>query len=50
MKDININNMVRKRRKKVRWNFVTEKYWKIEMCYGCEVGGGNEEKMQRERW
>lgn len=22
---------------------------KIEICYGCEVGGGNEEKMQRER-
>ena len=36
--------------KKARWIFVLEKYWKIEKWYGCEVGGGNEEKMQRERW
>lgn len=34
---------------KARWIFVLEKYWKIEKWYGCEVGGGNEEKMQRER-
>ena len=29
---------------KARWIFVLEKYWKIEKWYGCEVGGGNEEK------
>lgn len=35
---------------KSKWIFVLEKYWKIEKWYGCEVGGSNEEKMQRERW
>lgn len=34
---------------KSKWIFVLEKYWKIEKWYGCEVGGSNEEKMQRER-
>lgn len=46
--DVKINNI--REGEKAKWIFVLEKYWKIEKWYGCEVGGGNEEKMQRERW
>ena len=46
--DVKINNI--REGEKAKWIFVLEKYLKIEKWYGCEVGGGNEEKLQRERW
>lgn len=47
-RNVMINNI--REGEKVKWIFVLEKYWKNEKWYGYEVGGGNEEKMQRERW